>query len=56
MRSVRNQFGRKSGDPIELPLGIPVCNHGVVALDVTEVTQSLEEGVTQVGGRGQVGR
>ena len=45
----RNQFGRKSGEPLALPLGISVFisvfNHDVAALDVTEVTQSLEEGV-----------
>ena len=52
----RNQFGRKSGEPLELPLGISVFNHDVAALDVTEVTQSLEEGVAQVGASGQVGR
>ena len=52
----RNQFGRKSGEPLELPLGISVFDHDVAALDVTEVTQSLEEGLAQVGGSGQVGR
>ena len=39
----RNQFGRKSGEPLELPLGIPVFDHDVAALDVAEVTQSLKE-------------
>ena len=38
----RNQFGRKSGEPLELPLGISVFDHDVAALDVTEVTQSLD--------------
>ena len=52
----RNQFGRKSGEPLELPLGISVFDHDVAALDVTEVTQSLEEGLLQVGTSGQVGR
>jgi hypothetical protein len=52
----RNQFGRKSGEPLVLPLGISVFDHDVAALDVTEVTQSLEEGLSQVGERGQVGR
>ena len=52
----RNQFGRKSGEPLGLPLGISVFNHEVAALDVTEVTQSLEEGLLQVGISGQVGR
>ena len=45
----RNQFGRASGEPLELPLGISVFNHDVAALDVTEVTQSLTEGLAQVG-------
>ena len=44
-----NQFSRKSGKPLELPFGISVFNHNVAALDVTEVTQSLEEGHSQVG-------
>ena len=52
----RNQFGRKSGEPLGLPLGTSVFNHEVAALDVTEVTQSLEEGLLQVGISGQVGR
>ena len=52
----RNQFGRKSGEPLALPLGISVLDHDVAALDVTEVTQSLKEGVAQVGASGQVGR
>ena len=52
----RNQFGRKSGEPLELPLGISVFNHDVAALDVTEVTQSLEEGLAQAEASGQVGR
>ena len=52
----RNQFGRKSGEPLALRLGISVFDHDVAALDVTEVTQSLEEGVAQVGASGQVGR
>jgi hypothetical protein len=50
----RNQFGRKSGEPLELPLGIPVIDHDVAALDVTEVTQSLTEGLWQVGTSGHV--
>ncbi len=50
----RNQFGRKSGEPLELPLGISVFNHDVATLDVTEVPQSLEEGLGQVGIGGQV--
>ena len=50
----RNQFGRKSGEPVELPLGISVFNHEVATLDVTEVTQSLTEGLARLGTRGQV--
>ncbi len=46
----RNQFGRKSGVPLDLPLGISVFNHDVAALDVTEVTQSLTEGLVVGGG------
>src|SRR5712692_4615210 len=41
----RNQFGRESGEPIGLPLGISVFDHEVAALDVTEITQSLTEGL-----------
>ena len=52
----RNQFGRKSGEPLELPLGISVFDHDVATLDVTEVTQSLKEGLAQVGVSGQVVR
>src|SRR6266545_6002325 len=51
----RNQFGRKSGEPLELPLGISVFNHDVAALDVTEITQSLTEGLVLVGAGGEVG-
>src|SRR5262245_59628203 len=50
----RNQFSRESGEPLRLPLGIAVFNHEVAALDVTEVTQSLEEGLNHVGGSGHV--
>src|SRR4030095_13383642 len=52
----RDQFGRKSGEPLELPLGISVFDHQVAALDVTEVTQSLTEGLLHDGISGQVGR
>jgi hypothetical protein len=52
----RNQFGRESGEPLELPLGISVFNDDVTTLDVAEVTQSLTEGLGQVGVSGQVGR
>src|SRR5262249_33243739 len=50
----RNQFGRKSGEPVELPLGISEFDHEVAALDVTEVTQSLTEGLARLGISGQV--
>ena len=52
----RNQFGRESGEPLGLPLSISLFNHDVAALDVTEITQSLTEGLGQVGASGQVGR
>jgi hypothetical protein len=52
----RNQFDRESGEPLELPLGISVFNYEVAALDVTEVTQSLTEGLVQVAMMGQVER
>ncbi len=52
----RNQFGRKSGELLGLPLGRSVFDHEVATLDVTEVTQSLTEGLCQVGGSGQVER
>jgi len=52
----RNQFGRERGEPLGLSLGISVFNRDVAALDVTEVTQSLEEGISQVGGSGHVER
>jgi hypothetical protein len=52
----RNQFGRESAEPLDLPLGISVFDHDGATLDVTEVTQSLTEGLVQVGVSGQVGR
>jgi len=52
----RDQFGRKSGEPLELPLGTSVFDHEIATLDVTEVTQSLEEGLVQVGASGPVVR
>ncbi|MGH9365234.1 MAG: hypothetical protein ACRD1B_08235, partial [Thermoanaerobaculia bacterium] len=52
----RNPVGRKNGEPVVLSLGIPVCDHDVAAFDVTEVTQSLKEGLSQVGGSGQIER
>ena len=47
----RNQFGRKSGEPLELPLGISVFDYEVATLHVTEVTQPLAEGLLEVRGR-----
>ena len=44
----RNQFGRKSREPLELPLGISVVDHDIATLDVAEGPQSLEEGLSQV--------
>jgi hypothetical protein len=41
----RNQFGRESGEPFELPLGSSAFDCDVAALEVTEVTQSLKEGL-----------
>lgn len=41
----RNQFGRKGRKRIELALGIPVFDHDVTSLDITEVTQSLPESI-----------
>ena len=38
----------RAGSALELPLGIPVFNDDVATLDVTEVTQSLEEGRVQL--------
>ena len=40
----RNRFGRESVEPLRVPLGRSVFHHKVATLDVTEVTQSLEEG------------
>src|SRR5262249_18891066 len=52
----RNQFGRESGEPLGLPLDIAVFDHDVAALDVTEVTQSLTEGLCQLRASGPVER
>ena len=41
----RDQFGRNSEEPLGFPLGSSVLDDDVAALDVTEVTQSLEEGL-----------
>jgi hypothetical protein len=45
----RNQFGRESREPLNLPLGQPIFDDEVATPDVTEVTQSLEEGLVQRG-------
>jgi hypothetical protein len=52
----RNQFGRKRGEALRLPLGIAVFDHDMATLDVTEVTQPLEEGLVPVGASGPVER
>jgi hypothetical protein len=52
----RHQFGRKSGESLDLPLGISVFDHDVAALEVAEVTQSLTERLAQVAVRGHVER
>jgi hypothetical protein len=44
----RDQLGRQSGELLGLPLGIPVFDQEVAAFDVTEVTQSLMEGLAHV--------
>jgi hypothetical protein len=49
-----DQLGRESGEPIGLPLGISVFDHDVATLDVTEVPQSLTEGLGHVRGSSQV--
>ncbi len=51
----RDQLGRKSGQPLQFPLGIAVLDHDVAALDVAAVAQSLTEGLVQVGGSSQAG-
>src|SRR6266852_6528658 len=45
----------RAGSRSSFPLGISVFDHEVATLDVTEVTQSLTEGLVQVGIRGRVG-
>jgi hypothetical protein len=52
----RNQFGRESGQPLDLPLRIPVFDQEVAALDVTKVAQSLKKEVSPLGGRDPAGR
>src|SRR4029453_8247737 len=52
----RNQFAPESGEPFDLPLRISVFDHDVATLDVTEVTQSLTEGIAPLRVTGQVGR
>src|SRR5439155_7749925 len=45
----RNKLGRETGEPVVLPDGIPVFDHHIAALDVTEVPQSLEKGLVVLG-------
>ena len=49
----RNQFGRKLGQLLKLPIGISVFNRKVATFDVTKFTHSLEEGLSQVGESGR---
>jgi len=51
----RNQFGREGRVPLDFPLGKSVFNHDVATLDVTEVTQALEESLSHVAARGRIG-
>jgi len=46
----------RAGSRSSFPLGISGFDHEVAALDVPEVTQSLTEGLVQVGPSGQMGR
>ncbi len=50
----RNQFGRESGEPLDLPLAISVFNDDVATFDVTEVTQTLTEGLVRMAVSGQL--
>jgi hypothetical protein len=44
-------------EPLGLPLGVTILDHDVATFDVTEVTQSLPEGLMLVRGRrGQIDR
>jgi hypothetical protein len=52
----RNQLAYERREPLELPLGGSEFDDDRLALDVTEVTQSLTEGLRQLRARGQVGR
>jgi hypothetical protein len=49
-----SQLGREAREPLGLPLGISVFDHEVAALDITEVTQSPEESLSQMGARRRV--
>jgi hypothetical protein len=49
----RHQFGCQSGEPLDLPLGRSILHHEVLALDVTQVAQGLEEGLSKVRGGGR---
>ena len=43
------KFGRTSGEPLDIPLGISVFDHDIAALDVIKANQALEEGLSHVG-------
>ncbi len=51
----RDQLGCKSGESLQLSLGISILEHHVATLEVAEVTESLTESFVQVGGRSQAG-
>src|SRR5215510_5822345 len=40
-----NEVGHESGEPLEVPPVTSVFDHDVAALDITEITQSLAEGL-----------
>jgi hypothetical protein len=48
-----NQLSRQGGEPREVPLGRSRLDDDVLALDITEVTKPLAEGVQAVGVRGE---
>src|SRR5262249_52434859 len=50
----RNQFGRKSGKPLELPLGVSLFTYDDAAQGITQIRQSLTEGLVHGGQSGQV--
>src|SRR5262249_1477151 len=51
-----NQLAHERREPLELPVGGSELDLDRLALDVTEVTQSLTKGLRQLRACGQVGR